>query len=60
MKERERFLSQVKRLLPTYVNKGPEAKLSLMLNINIKDGDLVNVICHHVNTMYALRFSGRS
>ncbi len=60
MKERERFLSQVKHFLPTYENKGSEAKLSLMLNINVKDGDLVNMICHHVNTMYALRFLGRS
>ena len=60
VKERERFLSQVKRVLPTYINKGSEAKLSLMLNIKFKDEELVNILCHHVKTMYALRFLGQS
>ncbi len=56
VKERERFISQVSKLVPSYHTKGTEAKIKLLLDIDTKDEDLIKIICHHVNTMYSLRF----
>ena len=55
-KERERFNSQVRGLVPSYPHKGAGAKIKLLLDINTKHEDLIKIICHHVNTMYNLRF----
>ncbi len=60
VKERERFLSQIKGLLPTYINKSSDAKIDFLLNIKTKDADLVKVICHHINTIYGLRFFNKT
>ncbi len=55
-KERERFNSQVRGLVPSYPHKDTGAKIKLLLDINTKHEDLIKIICHHVNTMYNLRF----
>ncbi len=56
VKERERFSSQIGGLAPSYTYKSTKAKIRLLLNIDTKNEDLIKVICHHVNTMYSLRF----
>ena len=46
-KERERFNSQVRGLVPSYPHKGAGAKIKLLLDINTKHEDLIKIICHH-------------
>ena len=56
LQERERFNSQILGIFPKYANKGTEAKIHLLLNIDTNNTDLTKIICHHISTMYNLRF----
>ncbi len=58
--ERERFSSQIAGLVPSYVRKSTNQKLRFLLDIRSKNDEIVKIICHHVNSMYTMRFKNPS
>ena len=55
--ERDKFMNQISSILPTFAAMPLDNKLSLMMNLDFKDDNAVDMSCSFVKNIYNLRFN---